>query len=223
MKNSSRIAMAVVVLALIACSRGGVGGLREPVSTATAAPRLPLYGELAPGTYRMDFITFTLPAGWNVTNKVPVKPDANPPTGMAFNTWRIASVYSDPCHWRTTRALIGPTVNDLVAAFVAQKRGSTVAPVNVTVDGFRGKQIDLEVPLDIKFGDCDRGEYHSWKDADGGEQYNQGPGQHDLLQILDVNGRTLVIKESFYPDNTPADRAELQAIVKSIKITPPNP
>ena len=51
-------------------------------------------------------------------------------------------------------------------------------------------------------------------------RHNQGPGQHDLLDVLDVNGRTLAILTTFYPANTAADRAELQAIVDSIKITP---
>jgi hypothetical protein len=132
----------------------------------------------------------------------------------------IVTVYSDPCHWQTTAASVGPTVDNVVAAFVAQKRGSTVTPVDVTIDGFRGKQIDLVVPLTVKIASCDGGQYKSWTDAGGGERWNQAPGQHDLLDILDVNGQTTVIRRSFYPANTATDRAELQAIVDSIKITP---
>ncbi len=54
-------------------------------------------------------------------------------------------------------APVGPTVDALVAALVAQKRGATVTPVDVTIDGFRGKQIDLMVPLAVKIAACDGG------------------------------------------------------------------
>ena len=233
MNTPIRIAMAaaaVVVLALIGVNliprTGGVGGppRRPPPTPAPApppAPTLPPSGQLAPGTYRSDFITFTLPAGWSFRAGRPSSAMGTRPMGWRSPRWRnIATVYSDPCHWQTTAASVGPTVDDLVAALVAQKRGSTVTPVDVTIDGFHGKQIDLMVPLNVKIAACDGGQYKSWTDTTGGDRYNQGPGQHDLLDILDVNGRTLAIQRSFYPANTAADRAELQAIVDSIKITP---
>jgi hypothetical protein len=237
MKTPIKIALAaaaVVVVALIGVNliprNAGVGGPPStPVPTATATPTpsptpvptLPTSGSVTPGRYRSDFITYTLPAGWTSFEGWAVnKGNAMPPDGMGVVPWQIGTVPTDPCHWQTTGASAGTTVDDLVAAFAAQKRGSTVKPVDVTIDGFRGKQIDLMVPLDVKFADCDGGEYHSWTDPSGGVRYNQGPGQHDLLDILDVNGRRLVILTNFYPATTAADRAELQAIVDSIKITP---
>jgi len=47
------------------------------------------------------------------------------------------------------------------------------------------------VPVDVAA--CDGGQYKAWTDASGNDRYNQGPGQHDLLYVLDVNGRTLAI------------------------------
>jgi hypothetical protein len=82
------------------------------------------------------------------------------------------------------------------------------------------------VPLDVTIAAmaaCDGGQYKTWTDPSGGDRYNQGPGQHDLLDILDVNGRTFVIQRSFYPANTAADLAGLQAIADSVKITPSSP
>ena len=232
MNTSIRIAMAVaavVVLALIGVNlvprTAGVGGPPStplPTPSSTPAPTLPPSGQLAPGTYRSDFMTYTLPAGWSSYGGWGAnKNDGNPPNGMFVAPWAsIATVYKDPCHWQTTAAKVGPKVDDAVAALVAQKRGSIVTPGDVTIDGFHGKQIDLMVPLDVKIAVCDGGQYKSFTTASGGDRYNQGPGQHDLLDILDVNGRTLVIDRVFYPANTAADRAELQAIVDSIKITP---
>ena len=248
MKTSIKIALAaaaVVVVAVIGINlvprAGGVGGpsstpgptaTAAPTPSPTPAPTLPPSGQLAPGTYRSNFgagpfITFTLPAGWSSDPNIVGKHGSDPPNGMAINTWGyIATVYNDPCHWQTTAVSVGPTVDAVVTALVAQKRGPTVTPVDVTIDGFHGKEIDLMVPLTVRFDApssaslCDGGQYKSWTLADGGDRYNQGPGQHDLLDILDVNGQMLVIKRSFYQVNTAADRAELQAIIDSIKITP---
>jgi hypothetical protein len=189
----------------------------------TSAPTLPPSGQLTPGTYRSDFITYTLPAGWSAYQSWGAnKNDGNPPNGRFIAPWRsIATVYNDPCHWQTTGASVGATVADEVAALLAQKRGrSTVTPIDVMVDGFRGKQVDLMVPLGADFAACDDATYKSFTDASGGDRSNQGPGQHDLLDILDVSGQTLVIDRVFYPANTAADLAELQAIFDSIKITP---
>ena len=228
-------AAAVVALAVVGViafpKGGGVGGPQStpaptatpaPTPSPTPAPTLPPSGQLPPGTYRSDFITYTLPAGYSSYQSWGAnKNDGNPPNGVFVAPWSsIATVYKDPCHWQTTGASIGPTVDNLVAALVAQKRGSTVTPINVTIDGFHGKQVDLMVPLDVKIAACDQATYKSFTDASGGDRYNQGPGQHDLLDILDVNGKTLVINRVFYPANTTADRAELQAIFDSIKITP---
>ena len=69
----------------------------------------------------------------------------------------IATVYNDPCHWQTTAVSVGPTVDALVAALVAQKRASKMTPVDVTIAGFRGKQIDLMVPLNVTVKNCDGG------------------------------------------------------------------
>lgn len=253
MNTKIRIAMAVaavVVLALIGVNlvprTGGVGGPSStPVPTATAAPTpspsptpapsLPPSGQIAPGTYGLDFITFTLPAGWTLGGAGVVIKDLGPAKGtMVLETWQnIATVYSDPCHWHTTATSVGPTVDEVVAAFVAQKRSTKVTPVDVTIDGYSGKQIDLMVPLNIKvttgtnevggsdvITGCDGGVYNSWTSADGGDRYNQGPGQHDLLDILDVNGQTRAIHRVFWQADSAADRAELQAIVDSIKIAP---
>ena len=246
MNTPLRIALAaaaVIVLALVGISLisrtgglGGVGGpsvptaspsptpVPTPVSTPvpTPAPTLPPSGALAPGTYRSDFITYTLPAGWTSFDAfAALKGDAMPPVGMAVVPWAsIATVYNDPCNWQTSAVSVGPTVAELVAALVAQKRGSTVTPVDVTVDGYRGKQIDIMVPLDVTVTACDGGQYKSWTTSSGDDRYQQGAGQHDLLDIIDVHGRTLVVLLNYYPANTATDRAELQAIVDSIKITP---
>lgn len=50
-----------------------------------------------------------------------------------------------------------------------------------------------------------------------GDRYQQAPGQSDRLWILDVNGERLLIDASYGPHVTAADRAELAAVVDSIR------
>jgi hypothetical protein len=252
MNTYAKLAMAaaaVVALAVIGFNViprnsgvGGVGGQSPtPAPTATPtptpAPTEPSAGALAPGTYRSDFMTYTVPAGWSSYQSWGAnKNDGIPPDGMFIAPWsNIGTVYADPCHWQSTPVarVALPTVDALVAALGAQKRDATATPVDVTINGFQGKEIDLMVPLSIKVAPgtnadggsgvvsgCDRGLYKGWTDTSGGDRYNQGPGQHDLLDIIDVNGRTLVIDRAFYAATTAADRAQLQAIFDSVKITP---
>ncbi len=229
---ATAIVAIVGVAALIAFNHGpNVGGPAAPTASPTPAPTpaptLPS-GQIVPGTYRAGFLTYALPAGWtggDTSGGVTIfKPNPGPPKGLAVDQWQgITKVYSDPCHWQTTGAQVGPTVDNLVAALVAQKRSSPVVPVDVTIDGLSGKQVDLMVPLDVSIAGCDGGQYTEWTMSNGGDRYNQGPGQHDLLDIIDFNGQTIAIQRSFYPANTAADLAELQAIIDSIKITPPAP
>ena len=229
MNNTIRVAAvaAVVLVAVVVTfsllNRDGTGG-PSPTATPipTPAPTLPFAGTVAPGSYRDEFITFTVPAGWQSYQGEAVnKLGGDPPNGMAVWPWQgIATVYGDPCHWQTTAHSVGPTVDNVVAALVAQTRGASVTPLDVTIDGFGGKQVDLMVPLDVSIAACDAGTYKSWTDTTGGDRYNQGAGQHDLVDVLDVNGQTRVILRIFYPANTAADLAELKAIFDSIRITP---
>ena len=78
------------------------------------------------------------PDGPAFDSRTILKGNANPPNGMAVALWQnIGTVYNDPCHAGSpSPGPTGLTVDALVAAFVAQKRGSPVTPVDVTVDGF---------------------------------------------------------------------------------------
>jgi hypothetical protein len=225
---------AVVVLALIGVnliatggSFGGIGGPPSPPPLATiapsAAPTLPPTGEIAPGRYRSDSVTFTLPAGWSSSGSWDItKGGGRPPAGMVFTTWTdIATVYRDPCRSLTSGAFVGPTVDALVAALVAQTSVTTSAPVDVTIDGFRGKEIRQSVPKDIKIIACDGSKMLFW-DNSGTDQSSACVGEcsSDVIDILDVNGRRLVFDRSTYPATSAKDQAELQAIIDSIKITP---
>ena len=116
-------------------------------------------------------------------------------------------------------------MNDLVAALAMQKARKPTTPIVISVDGYRGKAIDFTVSIDLDFATCDERDYRSytttnWDGTDHGVRYHQGPGQTDRNWILDVDGHRLVINGSFFPGTSAADRAELDAMMASIRIDP---
>jgi hypothetical protein len=137
------------------------------------------------------------------------------PAGTGFN------VYGDPCQWLTTIPRTPATTPDeIAAAFAAQALSDASAPVDVTVGGYAGKAITLNVPMSYhqvpdvpreqEFADCDQNEFvfYGTDRADAAVERNaQGPGQVDELWILDVNG-SIVILDAAYGPATPADLVE---------------
>ena len=49
----------------------------------------------------------------------------------------------------------------------------------------------------------------------------QGPGQRDDVYILDVNGTRVELDVAYYPDLPQADLDEIESIVQSVRIDPP--
>ena len=86
-------------------------------------------------------------------------------------------------------------------------------PVDVTLAGYSGKYVDLQVPADISA--CPTS-YFVWEPG----IYAQGPGHRWHLWILDVDGVRVVVQSTDYAGTSARHRQELQAIVDSITIEP---
>jgi hypothetical protein len=238
MNQSMRIALAsaaVVAVALIGIIflRGQVGGPSvggpSPASPPTPRPTPPvLSGEaLEAGTYQLTVLgvvdaTITVPDGWHNIQGFGVGKESNPDSYAAVVLWpsdtEVAHVYADPCHWQDgyVDPPVGPSVDDLATALANQPQRGESAPVDVSIDGYPGKMIELSVPDDINFADCDGGQFYSWEG-----RFHQAPGQIDRIYILDVGGQRLVIDANFIPGTLEADLAEHQAVVDSIQLEGP--
>lgn len=88
--------------------------------------------------------------------------------------------------------------------------GALRDPVDVTLAGYSGKYLDLQVPADL--AGCEI----YWPFEPG--MYAQGPGHRWHLWILDIDGLRFVVQSTDYPGTSPEHRAELQAIVDSVEI-----
>ena len=170
-------------------------------------------------------VLITVPAGWSSYGGFAVQRSTGTPRELAVSVWNVGDVYANGCHWLGPTIHPGASVDELAAVLAARPLRNATAPVPVSFGGYQGKYLEWSVPADIQFqqalgeqgfSDCDGGMFKSWTDAQGGERYQQGPGQVDQLWILDVGGQRLVIDATYMPGATVQDRAQLAQLVKSI-------
>jgi hypothetical protein len=201
-------------------------------------------GRFAPGTtYTIDDpccvgpsrMTFTVPAtGWAAFD--PVFVGKNVAGGgdvfdLYFSPHLVGNVYTGGCHWLGTALTppVGPTVDDLATALLAQAGPGASRPIAVTVGGHHGKKVELSIPKDLDVTTCDSdGDfpifgrwYTGVPDRSGAAPWTYGNGQHNTVYIVDVDGTRQVIDTMYLPGTSPADRAEIDQIVASIRFVSP--
>lgn len=127
---------------------------------------------------------------------------------------------------------VGPSVDDLATALTRLAPFKvTSQPTDVTVDGFRGKHLQLTVPeIPVQreqfIGCASNGKLQTWFSPlhDGGKGafygYNAEPGRTEDFYILDVEGTRLVLATNVGPTSHPDNLEELKAIFESIRIEP---
>jgi hypothetical protein len=173
-------------------------------------------------TARDDTIrfTFTVPDGWasNDSGAAITKPATGivAPTGMGLLFHRGGWLYSDPCIKVATQELpdipVGPSVDDFANALANHPLLDATTPTSISLGGYSGKYVDLQLPSDIT---CTFG-YYPWAPS----MPALGPSHRWHLWILDVEGIRVVVQTADFAGTTVSDLAELQAIVDSIKIAP---
>ena len=163
-------------------------------------------------------ITFTVPEGWALAGDVAVtKPSAStrPPGGMSLHFLRGGSLFADPC--RTDDGPpdieVGPTADDFADALAAHPLLDVTTRVPVTLGGYSGKYLDLQIPSDISA--CPES-YYPWAPA----FYAQGPNHRWHIWSLDVEGVRVVVQSGDFVGTSAQDLAEMHAIIDSIRIEP---
>lgn len=165
-----------------------------------------------------DTITFRFaaPEGWEPAPFTGTNVDGDtPPGGAAVLFYRGSWLYSDPC--RPDDVLkpdleVGPNVDDFVSALVEHPLLDVTAPVDVTLAGYSGKYLELQVPADIST--CVR--YRPIEQ----HIYAQGPGQRWRMWVLDFDGVRVLIETNDYAGTSAQRELEIQQILDSIVITP---
>jgi hypothetical protein len=170
-------------------------------------------------------LTVTIPApGWygEVDGGTLVKNDNHQPpdgSGMIIFAQTEYIVYGDACHWTTTTPETPvTTVDQFVAALSSQASREASEPADITLGGYAGKSIKLEVPDDVDFSECDPGYGGSWDCGGDGREpcgYHSGAGEIDTVYIIDVDGVIVAWNTKHYAGTPAEDVAELEAIVQS--------
>jgi hypothetical protein len=168
---------------------------------------------------KLPRIELTLPAGWFNYDGWTVSKGEKVPFRMAVSFWDVDQVYPTPCDW-AGKAMVDPgsEVDGLAAALANQPLRNAIGPTDVVLAGFHGKYVELSVPADIDFDDCDERYFESWTGKGwASDRYQQSPGQVDRIWVLDVAGERLVVDASYLPEATAQNRAELERVVDSIR------
>jgi hypothetical protein len=139
------------------------------------------------------------------------------------------NVYTGGCQWHGT-ALdppVGPTVDDLATALVAQGGPGTAAPADMTIGGHPGKKVELSMPADVDIATCDRQDgypvFGMWSPAgapSAAAPVTYGNSQRNTVYIIDVDGTRQVIYTMHLPGTSAANLAELEQILGSIRFEP---
>ena len=116
---------------------------------------------------------------------------------------------------------VGPTVDDLVAALRANENYTSTAPSPVTIDGYAGQELELQLP-DDPFTKCDNeagdDSGHAFVFAGPGLSA-QGPANRWHLYILDVDGTRLIAVILSYAKTPQADLDLARHIIETLDIT----
>jgi hypothetical protein len=165
-------------------------------------------------------VTFSRPETWDGIegwSAVSAEDGANDGVMVLFDS--VSNVYTDGCRWTLLDPPVGPSVGDLVTAWANVPELAATAAVDITVDGYAGKQIEFTVP-DYTAGQCEGGKFAVYM-LDGAVPPGQWafvPNQHFQMRVLDVDGTRLVIAAIISPTTTPQHQAELDEMLASIQI-----
>jgi hypothetical protein len=209
-------------------------------SPAASGPTALSEGQLKAGRYRIQpfgdhpslSLTADIPAGWLGVPDIPAvtgPTTEEPPDGMLIGFQLADGLFSDPCHWdldgtgsadQPGDVSVGTTVDTLVAALKANKSYTSSAATPITLGGFEGKALELQLPGDDVLSTCDGqpGEHRYFVFEKG--FYSQGPNSRWHLFIVDVEGTLMITFISYFPGTPPALVAAGEAIVNSFEITP---
>jgi len=228
-------AAAIVVLVLGAVAMGSTlrpAGVAGPIgvpsptapATPTASPPPTATMSSIALTYGVQYpyrLHLTVPTTWSARDLefVISKNGGDAPTGMAIGTWLVSNLYVDGCNWQAglLDPPVGPTVDDLATAIAAFPDRDTTTPTDVTIDGFSGKELEMTVP-DVDFTSCDNAQFRSWVGPDDGIRFHEGPLERSRILILDIDGTRVLTFGRTFPETSAADRAELDAILDSMRI-----
>ena len=201
-----------------------------PSVSAGAVQDLKTYGSITPGRYRLGAsvdglastprLLVTVPAGWTTQDTTFILKNYGTDAGLGFGSWNIDGTLVDPCTDHTAVKPKPSGIDALAQALTHQPKTTAQPPTDVTIDGYRGKVVEVTVAADIsKCGNGFDG-FWIWTSAGGDGRYVQDSDETDRIWILDVNGQRFTFNVRIPTRTTAADRAEFETMLKTLEIEP---
>jgi hypothetical protein len=190
------------------------------------APPVPLAGRvgpLEPGRYVLPIEggephpllpVISVPSGFTSFQGVGVlSGEADLESRMVW-AWDISGVWSHPCDAGKVVEIVGPTVKDLADALAAQPLRDGTEPVPVSIGEHDGLYVELSVPEGTRVDSCAGGRFDSWVEGGtGGGRWQQGPGQVDMLWVLDVDGDRVTLAAAHGPNASPQAVDDIRSMI----------
>lgn len=243
--SAKRLLVAAIIMVVASGCTGSTSSLSATsgsTTTAGSAPVEPVREDLTGGRYLFQplpdepsfEVVATGPDGWfgypswAMDGPEPIRADA--PTGIGISFFSANGLYSDPCRWDvqgtgfadTGDVAVGPTVDDMVAALRANTFYTSSVAKPVTIDGYAGQELELQLP-DDPFTGCDKEPGDDVGHAyvfSGSGLYAQGPANRWNLYILDVEGTRFISVILSYADTPQADLDLARSIIETLDIEP---
>lgn len=206
---------------------GDPGDLPTPTpSVSSMAWPNSLGPDLAAGTYVSDGLapvrsTISVPRGWVACGVGADFAACDASANHGVSVLIVDNVVRDPCD--PSRALLDPpvgeSVDDLVSAISNLSGFEATDPIEITLDGFVGKEFELTAPTEP---DCVlEGGLKTWTDGHDGDGTNGvNPGEVNLVRIIDVDGVRIMIAGAYQPHASADEIAEARAIFDSVRVSP---
>jgi len=191
----------------------------SPVPTVEPSPTEPIATQLPPGSYSLEGfpigVSFTVAEGWARCGEGPLEQGVCRLNGDgALNFLIVTDVVADTCADARLDPPPGPSVDELVAAISALPGFTATTPTDVNVDGFAGKKFTVTAPD----GPCTNP--RTWATAN--RINGVGPGEVNLIRIVDVNGTRVVMTGALGPieADSPEAVARLEQVMDTVTFTP---
>ena len=191
--------------------------LADPTPTVAATPAVaPIV--IGDGLLSHVQVSTVRPEGWSLESNFAGKETGT--LGIGFSAWTNVGVHRDPCAWEDDVLSANPTVEEIVAALVAQPGRDPSTPTTTTLGGWPAMRVELRVPSTLDISSCDQGRYKAWTDLSdpNGGNWNHVSGQFDVIYVVDVDGGPVIIDDWYHASTSDSDLGELEAVLESMVI-----
>jgi hypothetical protein len=145
--------------------------------------------------------------------------------GVAFGSWIVTHVFDDVCHWMGAEHLLSVGTRELLATALAAQSGHPPATrTELQLGGALASRIVISIPRDYDATGCDAPNLPIWPPPTGnpydGLWLWEGMTLSALIVDGEGDGKSTAVIAMWTGDSNPADVAEVQEMLDSVRFWP---